>query len=192
MSDQHDFFRSHGFLKSSIVRSEDGSKLDIAELPPFLRTLLVADGTVTKSLEAYFWEPVSVETLTQESITLEHALPWLNCAEGNPVLQRKVLLRGQVSKRVFAYADSYLRTQDLPNEITEGMLSGQLGIGELLREMGLETYREVLDLGRTPEACGETGRTETHIYRTYVIHLNGRPSIQITEQFPLRVFEEDS
>src|SRR5262245_31461994 len=32
-----------------------------AGLPPLLRALLLTDGTVTKVLEAYLWEPIRVE-----------------------------------------------------------------------------------------------------------------------------------
>ena len=51
---QHSFFRSSGYLTESIIQTLSGKKLDIKTLPSFLRTLLVTDGTVTKSLEAWY------------------------------------------------------------------------------------------------------------------------------------------
>jgi len=162
----------------------------MASLPPFLRTLLVADGTVTKSLEAFFWEPVQVETIEQTLLKLDRALPNLDCNAGDTVLVRNVHLRGEKSQRIFAYANSYLVVDDLPTEVSDALLADKIGIGELLREMGLETYREILDLGHSNSEMTELEQPKNCIYRTYVIQLNTRPSIQITEYFPLHIYEQ--
>lgn len=47
-------FRSRGFIEGGIVHNCEKAAMDMEALPPFLRTLLVTDGTVTKSLEAFF------------------------------------------------------------------------------------------------------------------------------------------
>ena len=140
----------------------------------------MADGTVTKSLEAFFWEKVNVETMAQDDHELDHEIKSIEAKVGDHVLKRQVMLRGETSEQIYAYATSYLRLETLGAEIKENLLSGKIGIGELLREVGLETYREIIDFGEEPEM----------VYRTYVIHIGGNPTIQITETFPLSVFSE--
>ena len=60
-------FRCDGYVPQGTIRDSWGHAIPLAELPPFLRALLVTDGTVTKILEAYFWEPVVVDTLSSAS-----------------------------------------------------------------------------------------------------------------------------
>lgn len=91
------------------------------------------------------------------------------------------------------YATSYLRTELLDENIKTQMVEGKIGIGELLREIGLETYREIVDFGREVFQAynrldGEPEYVET-IYRTYIIHIGGKPAMQITERFPIRLFQ---
>ena len=67
-----------GLIESLQVRGcivdgfEDDAGLGkaMADLPPFLRSLLITDGTVTKTLEAYFWEPVQVQVLKQQELRI--------------------------------------------------------------------------------------------------------------------------
>lgn len=106
----------------SISNGIEGEKV-----PPFLRALLVTDGTVTQFLQAYLWEP-----------------------------------------------------QDI--------LRGKLGIGELLRDRRLETYREMLNYGS--EAAGAlsdrlgTRKEDPLLFRHYRILTKHRPAILVTEKFP--------
>jgi chorismate-pyruvate lyase len=185
-------FRSRGFIEGGIVRNLNQDEMDIQSLPPFLRTLLVTDGTVTKSLEAFFWENIKIETRWQEQCYLTDKLPCINAEAGDQVLKREVLLHGATSNDVYAYATSYLRTELLDQDIKKQMLEGKIGIGELLREIGLETYREIVDFGRDVFNTSNKYEDEEYIetiYRTYVINIGGKPAIQITERFPLRLFQ---
>ena len=50
---------------------EAASLLDddlVSTLPPILRSLLVTDGTISRVLEAYFWEPIDTEMIRQERL----------------------------------------------------------------------------------------------------------------------------
>ena len=49
-------FNVSGYLRGEL-HAEDGQVLEFDKLPAFLRVLLSADGTVTKILESFFWEP---------------------------------------------------------------------------------------------------------------------------------------
>ena len=156
--------------------------INIRSLPPFLRTLLVADGTVTKSLEAFFWEKVNVETVAQNDHELGQNIESIGANTGDHVLKREVTLCGETTEKIYAYATSYLKLETLDPEVKDSLLDGKIGIGELLREIGLETYREIIDIGEAKEM----------IYRTYIIHIGGHPIIQITEHFPLDCYTSKS
>jgi chorismate-pyruvate lyase len=187
-------FRSRGYIEGGIVRNLNHDAMDMEALPPFLRTLLVTDGTVTKSLEAFFWENVKVEQRWQEQCSLTQDLPSINAKIGDYALKRDVLLRGCSSNDVYAYATSFLLTDLLDEKVKNELIEGKIGIGELLREIGLETYREVVDFGREVYQINEKDSEKPEfveaIYRTYVINIGGKPAIQITERFPYRLFQK--
>ena len=187
-------FRSRGYIEGGIVRNINQDAMDMEALPPFLRTLLVTDGTVTKSLEAYFWENIKVEKRSQEQCWLTQDLPAIAAKIGERVLKRDVLLRGCSSNDVYVYATSFLLTDMLDEEIKEALVEGKIGIGELLREIGLETYREIVDFGRevyqTNQEESKTPEFAEVIYRTYIINIGGKPAIQITERFPYLLFQK--
>jgi chorismate-pyruvate lyase len=187
-------FRSRGFIEGGIVHNINQDAMDMEALPPFLRTLLVTDGTVTKSLEAFFWENIRVEKRWQEPVWLPTDLPFIDAKSGDHVLKRDVVLEGCSTGDIYAYATSYLRMDLLDDKVKAQMIEGKIGIGELLREIGLETYREIVDFGReifqtnNPEK-GEAEYIEA-IYRTYVINIGGKAAMQITERFPIRLFQK--
>ncbi|VUD59806.1 Chorismate pyruvate-lyase [Thalassocella blandensis] len=159
------------------------SALDLAEMPPFLRVLLTTDGTVTRSLEAFFWEPVDVKVNQHELVELQHDVPQIERQAGMQVLMRRIELRGQQSDTLYGWAESLIREELLPLKVRDDLRAQRLGIGELLRECGLETYREVLDIGLDGE------RDDVWVWRTYRIVMAQQPLILITEQFPLSVFQ---
>ncbi len=158
----------HGGLKPSL-------------LPAFVRVLLTTDGTVTNSLEAYFWEPVTVETLAQRDFVLPFDAPIIDRGRGDTVVSRQVQLRGRRSNTVYVRAESLIRSDLLSAEFQRDLQAQKLGIGELLRDCGLETYREILQLGRQEQP--------REVWRTYRIVMDHRPFIQITEHFPLAVYQ---
>lgn len=179
-------FTSSGFTQSGSVTTYSGSVIDVKAWPPFLRVLLTTDGTVTKSLEAFFWEEVAVVSMAQRNVDLHRDEPAIGCRRGDGVLYRRVQLHGRSSQRCYAEAESFILTQCLPEPLRGALASGKMGIGEILRESGLETYREILDLG---EAHGPVaGAEQRYVWRLYRILMNGTPVMQITERFPLVVY----
>lgn len=182
-------FKSHGYRADSKVACADGSLIDLRELPPFLRTLLVADGTVTKSLEAYFWQPISVKPLHQCVEALEHSQSGLPAEVGDEVMRREVLLQGTDNEQVYAAARSYLWLDKLSPELREALELGKIGIGELLREQGIETYREIIELQYLHELPPEDellmNISMPAVARSYRIRVSGEPAFLVTEYFPL-------
>jgi len=185
----YEVFRSKGFSPQWSAKTKTRA-LEFQSLPPFLRTLLVTDGTVTKALEAYYWEPVQVDTVFQEFVQAEADIDWLDVRSGDEVLSRRVNLRGRARSTVYAKAYSILRSSLIPTQLRAQLLAGTLGIGELIRDCGLETYRELLEIGLTTaeDELDPGDATLGAVYRTYRIVLGGRPAILVTEHFPLDVF----
>jgi chorismate-pyruvate lyase len=185
-------FRCQGFLRDALLRRRDGQGLPIQALPPFLRALLVTDGTVTKILEAYFWEPVEVVTLQQELVNAEHPIDWIRVIPGEQVLLRQARLSGADSARIYATAFSVIRPKLIPETFRQRLIDREIGIGVLIRDSGLESYREVLDVGMEPMAetsdATALGQSDL-VFRTYRIIIEGEPVILITESFPLDLFK---
>lgn len=140
----------------------------------------MTDGTVTKILEAYFWEPVQVDTLEQRFEVATQPVPAIDAQAGDRCLIRDARLRGIDSGRTFATAYSLIRTEWVPEGFRQRLIDREIGIGVLIRDSGLESYREVLDIGMEKLADGEQA-----VCRTYRIIISTRPVILITECFPL-------
>jgi len=192
MNTTNAYFRSHGFTTDKIIATSSGKTCDLSILPPFLRTLLVMDGTVTKALEAWFWEPVKVVPLHIESTIISKAVKGLESRTGDKVIQREVILQGVNSDGVFACARSTVLLKRLPKEIGEALESGKIGIGGLFREQGLETYREIIEFDYFPVSQSDdvllAHLKGEIISRSYQIWVNQNPAIIVTEFFPISLF----
>jgi chorismate-pyruvate lyase len=183
-------FSSAGFLRDGVIARRGGGSMSIAAIPPFLRALLVTDGTVTKILAAYFWEPVEVQTLQQEFIAAERPIAWIHVEAGDQVLIRRAHLRGADSGQVYASAFSVIRIELIPEAFRNRLIDREIGIGVLIRDSGLESYREVLDVG-VELGRAEIGQPldgEESVFRTYRIIIDTKPVILITESFPMSLF----
>ena len=187
-------FRSKGYVAEGSIRNAQGEDFPIADLPPFLRTLLVTDGTVTKSIEAYFWEPVRVDNLQQRVARTTDSIRWLGLERDSEVLIRKVRLRGEHSGRIYAFASSLICTAAIPEALRQPLLDRRIGIGELIRDFSEESYREILDMGMdSSEAYANIADEQRpqpidFVYRSYRISFAKRPTIIVTENFPMRVY----
>jgi chorismate-pyruvate lyase len=176
-------FRWEGYLHDGAIPRADGGELPLADLPPFLRALLMTDGTVTKILEAYFWEPVEVQTMEQEMVTAERPIDWIRVGAGDQMLVRHARLRGTDTGRTYANAFSVIRPALIPEHFRQRLIDREIGIGVLIRDSGLESYREVLEVGA--EHGPDGGDV---VFRTYRIIIEGEPVILITEGFPASVY----
>ncbi len=169
-------------------------EINIAQLTPFQRALIVTDGTVTRLIEAYTLAPVEVVILRQAKQTLCSDHTWLELPAGTHVIARQVVLQtssiGNDTSKIQAYATSLIVPQYLPKGILDGLESDPAGLGGILQNSGLETRRELLwcccetawDL---PEAIAHL-EGKPFLSRTYRVFANKKPIMLITEQFPLR------
>lgn len=183
--------RSEGYLAGARVRRPDGKWILMESLSPLMRTLLVTDGTVTKVLEAYFWEPVNVRALQLNVKRVEKKIPWLELHAGEEVLTRQVHLIGDHSARLYTQAFSVIKLAEFDPSLREALVQGSVGIGVLLRESGLETYREIMAVGmeysRERKAPNEE---DVWLYRTYRITRDKKPVILIRESFPCALYDQ--
>ena len=186
------YFHNSGYSPDVVAPSINGSFIKLSTLPPFLRTLMVADGTVTKALEAFFWEKINVIPMINKYEVTASANKSLNCAAGTRVLCREVLLKGENSDTVYASARSLVITEGLPEKLVKGLEKGLIGIGELLSIQGCETYRDIMNINHFPEESQEDSFINQFqgdvISRSYRISVDKEPVIQVTEYFPISVY----
>lgn len=157
-------------------------------LSPIQRILLTTDGTVTDMLEAYFREPMDVAPLAQDLIDSPTPIPELDVSAGHPVLRREIVLRGRISGRCVLHANSIVVTDHLEERLRTGLLEQKQPIGQLLLAAKLETFREILRCERRAaddlaHHFGLRGDAPL-LSRTYVVTLQGKGIMRITERFP--------
>ena len=150
------------------------------------KILLTTDGTLTHLLEIYTGEKIRVEKL-------EHALekggpPSLRVPETEPVLNRRILLRG--ATRPYMFAHSWLVLSRMPRDMQEKILRTDTPIGQLWKMSRLETYREIVDFRREHDyaVAALLGVEVQLLSRTYLIHTGGLPMGLIVEKFPITYF----
>ncbi len=186
------YFRSSGFISNDVIHTDSGS-LDLTQLPPFLRSLLVTDGTVTKSLEAWFWEKVVIEPISNQSEVINDSVLGLEVDNGDKVLRREVVLKGVTTKSTYATARSTVSLKHFPCDIRQALEKGEIGIGELLREKGVETYRDIFDINYYSDSLKHDALLSSFesdvLSRSYRIRVNGNPAIIVTEYFPLSSYQ---
>ncbi|MBF0381719.1 MAG: DUF98 domain-containing protein [Magnetococcales bacterium] len=187
------------FVNADLASINQTPKFNLAVLPPFLRLLMVTDGTVTKSLEAYSWDPVTVDLQSQEYFKSKKTIKLLGNVSKEHLLVREVLIRGS-NGTIYASAKSYLRLELLPKKISKQLRKGRTNIGEAVRKSGLETYRELIDVGYEDggifSSNQEDGSKITNselgqvVYRIYRIKFSYTSAILITERFPVNTYKE--
>ena len=163
---------------------------EFSRFPPPLRTILVADGTVTKLLEAHFWQPIRVTVITQEVVTGDFF--GLGSEE---ILVREASIGPSVGAP-YAHAYSRISLGTLPPDLRSRLVDRTIGIGALLRERRLETYRELVSVvGRTADDSASALGIQPDdpiAERVYRICREGRPFIEIRELFPVQVYGQTS
>ena len=150
------------------------------------KVLLTTDGTVTQLLEIYTKEKISVQKL--DHALIQGAPASLGVSATEPVLSRRILLRG--ATRPYMYAHSWLVPSRMPQGMQEAILKTDTPIGQLWKAARLETYREIIDFrhGEDAEVGALFGVDGPFLSRTYLIHSDGAPMGLIVEKFPANYF----
>jgi chorismate-pyruvate lyase len=157
-------------------------------LSPFVRALLIIDGTVTKYIEAYTNEPVTVHRLEQTSHALSEDHQWLDAPRGARIFHRQSTLVGLHTGCLRVFAESLIVMERLSSRMQQGLESEPGGLGKILFDSGIETRREGLWFGREqltglPKPVADLCDGD-FLSRTYRVISNGAPLMMITERFP--------
>ena len=158
-------------------------EIDLEELAPFERGLLVIVGLVTQFIEAHQLEAVEIEQLSQERIALEEDQPWLEAACGDLVASRSVLLTGAGSGRVYVHGQALIVEERLPPGMRIALARPDLGIGRALRRERIELYGDLLWCGTEHVDLPGLPSGRAVVSRTYRFVTAGTPSMLITERF---------
>ena len=185
--------RMKNLFVAQFAKPSDLEEMNLSQLTPFQRALLVIDGTVTQFIEAYTFSPVEVVLLHQEMQTLPTSHDWLEAEKGTEVVARQVVLQTEQKDAqqpiIHAYATSIIVLDRISQTIREGLtLKGQ-GLGQLLQRSGLESRRDLLWWGlKRPKDLPETLLHldgQPFLSRTYRIVADGQSIMLINEQSPL-------
>jgi chorismate-pyruvate lyase len=159
----------------------------------FQKILLTTDGSVTELLSLYASEPISVKKIEQSIRPADSsdAPAVMACAEGAPLLHRKIMLVD--AKRKHVYAESTFVFERFSKTIQAKLLETDTPIGLLWKQEKVEMYREIIDVRL--EQCAIVAAhfglpADTPLLsRTYLLHQQAKPLGVITEKFPLSSFQ---
>ena len=160
-------------------------------LTPIQRILLRTDGTVTDILHAYLQEVTELVRLHGPAERSDEVNEALEIAAGTPVVHRHSLIRGKDSKQGLILASSTLVPDRLPEVLRGQIARPEMAIGQAIKTVNMETFREILTWSPMPEneVAGFTLHGEDFnagrfsLQRTYRIFMQGKPCIFIHERF---------
>ena len=153
-------------------------EVQFAKLPPIVRVILTTDGTVSSLLRHWFQEQIKVNVIEQREASVTD--PTAGDDKLHRVIDRKIMLTGQPSNRLFLSAHSLLYMENLPPELFEQIQSHPQGIGGALNDTRTEHLRQVSGWGLVSDADA--------VWREYRVLMQGRLVMQIHESFPLNIF----
>ncbi len=163
------------------------AEADISRLNPFLRYLLLTDGTVSRSLEAHTLRPVLVEPVEQsETLPPADVAHHLQLGEDEACMRRRIVMRVSPPEPS-VWAESWVVPDRVPVEFLRALRDNSRGIGGSLEQLKLESWRELLWFGLGtpppwPDPSTTTGKT---LSRAYLVLIEHRPALLIAEDFAL-------
>lgn len=153
----------------------------LEDLPGSIRALLVADGTVTFTLEAQFLEPIKAHLIHQDFMTCDVELKPLGLGAGDRAFVREVDLIGVESGTRFANARAIVNPDQVADALLNDLVEGKEGIGVILNNRARGSFRDVLQIDDRPD-------NEGRISRIYRVLLETKPAILLRESFILSAF----
>lgn len=174
-----------------------GESLSQLRLNHIQKILLMTDGTVTELLEYLSREPIVIEKIYQELEKDLSGIPGdhIQSVDGAvaPVLIRKIILKGQYTKKNYIYAESTILVDRLPETFREELIHTKTPIGKLWSKHRLETYKT--DFVAVKEKSSESVSSHLSVpvdsdvlSRTYSVYSCGEKSMVITEKFSASLF----
>lgn len=181
------------YLETLYLGTIEGSEpVNHAQLSPFQRVMLVADGTLTHAIEAWVDEAVSVCKLNETTLHTKEPVPLLQLDHRTELLQREILLKGSDSNRTWLYACSFIVLERISAAFRDDLMISKRPIGKLWRDHRTENYKEIVSCCCHPalELAQHFNLSlqQTLLSRTYRVFNGGKPVMMITEKLPLNLF----
>lgn len=181
-------------LKLASSKPSVEAALQLSELSVFQQVLLITDGTLTKILETYVGEHLEVMKLSEEMRPEVDGIWCMDLAPGSEVIERKIVLQGQVTNRNWLYAESLIVPERLDPAFREQLITSQAPIGKLWLQYKVETFKEIITTYKEP--AGPVARYfdinpfTPLLCRTYRVLSNRVPTMLITEKFPASYYTD--
>ena len=187
-------------LEDEAISIKPSTRVDkqlLVGLSHFQKILLTTNGSVTDLLEHYLDEVILVKKLYEEFEKNIDQLPdkhKLHIPSNDMfILKRKVLLQGQATLNSWVYAESTILVNHLMPNFRTDLLVSLEPIGKLWSKYQLETYKNLLTIGR--EKAGSMLADHFHMpvdgevmSRIYSVYSHGKIIMIITEKFPIHFF----
>ena len=177
-------FCSTPLLRETIEQCD----IDYANLSPFQRVLLNADGTLTTLLEAYLLEKLQLIKLSEEIHPIQEDIAPLAIYSGREVMVRKIFLHGTNTEKNWLYAESMIVPDRLEKKLRDSLIQSKTPMGKLWLDNKMELFKNIISLRRelandlsTPF---EVERSDMLLTRSYLVYSNRKPIMLITEKFP--------
>lgn len=180
-------------MKNDLQKTLKHNHIDLSNLSYLQRIILITDGTLTNILEAYVLEHIQVLKISEKVEVTTKEIPILDLEVGSEVIDRKIFLQGENTKKNFIYAESKIVIGRLDEDFKNGLLKSQTPIGHLWLKFRLETFKEIIESGKEPanELSAyfiDTQPKDQLLFRTYRVFSNRKPIMMITEKFPESYF----
>ena len=155
--------RSNSTILKDILKLE---KMSNIKLNSFEKILLINTGTTEQMLQVLFNSLTKVLILQQ--------------TEKNDIITRKINIISNDGKKILVSASSIIYVKNLPNKIIDEIRKGEKGIGMILLENKLETYKRIIEIGYKP--------SDSFIFRKYVLLSRNHIISKIVENFSIGIY----
>jgi chorismate-pyruvate lyase len=156
--------KSNSNILNDILKLEKRSNI---KLNSFEKILLINNGTTEQFLQ------ILSNSLTKIIIMQQ--------TEKNNIITRKINIITKYQGKILAVANSTIYLKNLPNKIKYEIRKGEKGIGMIILENKLETYKRITEIGYNSK--------ESYIYRKYKL-LSGKHIIsRVIENFLIGIYD---
>jgi chorismate-pyruvate lyase len=154
--------RSNSTILKDILKLE---KMSNIKLNSFEKILLINTGTTEQMLQ------ILSNSLTKVLI--------LQQTEKNDIITRKINIISNNRKKILVSASSIIYVKNLPDKIIDEIRKGKKGIGMILLENKLETYKRIIEIGYNS--------SDSIIYRKYTLLSKNHIVSKIVENFSIGI-----
>jgi len=156
--------KSNSNILNDILKLEKRSNI---KLNSFEKILLINNGTTEQFLQ------ILSNSLTKIVIMQQ--------TEKNNIITRKINIITKDQGKILAVANSIIYLKNLPNKIKYEIRKGEKGIGMIILQNKLETYKRITEIGYNSK--------ESYIYRKYKL-LSGKHIIsRVIENFLIGIYD---